>query len=95
MLGMAARGDPEHDIAAFFGVNQGRIAEIKRGSYGSIAAAPADQLPPKGSFGLKGKRLCAYARDALDVLKQKGSGGVDAAIKELEEGLARFDANES
>ena len=26
-LGMVARGDREHDIAAWFGVNQGRIAE--------------------------------------------------------------------
>ncbi len=30
--GMIERGDRHHDIAAFFGVNQGRIAEIKGGS---------------------------------------------------------------
>ena len=29
--GMIDRGDRHHDIAAFFGVNQGRIAEIKMG----------------------------------------------------------------
>ena len=29
--GMVLRGDRHHDIAAFFGVNQGRIAEIKDG----------------------------------------------------------------
>lgn len=31
VLGMVARGDREHDIAAWFGVNQGRIAEAKAG----------------------------------------------------------------
>jgi hypothetical protein len=94
VLGMAARGDSEHDIASYFGVNQGRIAEIKGGSYGSIVAAPADQLPPKGSYGLKGKRLRAYAADALAALKEKGAEGMSLAVKELEEGLSRYDAHE-
>ena len=95
VLGMAARGDSEHDIAAWFGVNQGRIAEIKGGSYGGIAAAPAADLPPRGSPGVKGRRLRAYAVDALAVLEQKGEGGVGEAIKELQEGLRRYDENEA
>ncbi len=95
VLGMAARGDSEQDIAAWFGVNQGRIAEIKGGSYGSIAAAPAAELPPKGSPGLKGRRLYAYAQDALKALRENGADGVKTAIGELEAGLAKFDKHEA
>ena len=40
VLGMAARGDRSHDIAAWFGVNQGRIAEAKSGEYGTLEKAP-------------------------------------------------------
>ena len=48
LFGMVARGDDNHDIAAWFGVNQGRVAEAKDGKYGMFPAAPAEQLPPKG-----------------------------------------------
>jgi hypothetical protein len=49
--GMLNRGDRHHDIAAFFGVNQGRIAEIKDGSrFPTVEAAAADELPPKGPY---------------------------------------------
>ena len=49
--GMLKRGDKQHDIAAWFGVNGGRIAEISTGATGSAtrAAAPAD-LPPAGPY---------------------------------------------
>jgi hypothetical protein len=49
--GMIARGDRHHDIAAFFGVNQGRIAEVREGSrFPGICPADADDLPPKGPY---------------------------------------------
>jgi hypothetical protein len=49
ILGMVARGDREHDIAAWFRVNQARIAEVKSGLHGSrVSAASATELPPKG-----------------------------------------------
>lgn len=49
--GMLLRGDRHHDIAAFFGVNQGRIAEIKDGSrFAEAVAANLDDLPPKGPY---------------------------------------------
>ncbi len=39
--GMIERGDRHHDIAAFYGVNQGRIAEIKEGSRFRESRQPA------------------------------------------------------
>ncbi len=47
VLGMIARGDRDHDIAAWFGVNQGRVADVKDGKkFSSATAAPGHQLPP-------------------------------------------------
>jgi hypothetical protein len=65
---MVARDDREHDIAAWFGVNQGRIAEVKGGSHGTIRVAQAQDLPPKGPPGPKGRRLRGAVGKALDVL---------------------------
>lgn len=49
--GMIQRGDRHHDIAAFFGVNQGRIAEIKDGSrWPGVSPADPDELPPRGPY---------------------------------------------
>ncbi|POR51927.1 hypothetical protein [Bosea psychrotolerans] len=49
--GMIFRGDRHHDIAAFFGVNQGRIAEIKDGSrFPGVLPAKAEDLPPMGPY---------------------------------------------
>lgn len=38
-LAMVARGDRDHDIAAWFGVNPGRMKDLKNGKYGT---------PPQG-----------------------------------------------
>lgn len=49
--GMLARGDRQHDIAAWFGVNGGRIAEVATGaSFSSVPAADATALPPPGPY---------------------------------------------
>ena len=49
--GMLARGDRQHDIASWFGVNGGRIAEIATGHrFGEVPAAPLDELPPGGPY---------------------------------------------
>jgi hypothetical protein len=62
--GMLARGDRQHDIAAYFGVNGGRIGEIATGQkFREIAAAPPDELPEPGPY-LSG-REAAQLRDAL------------------------------
>lgn len=49
--GMLARGDRQHDIAAWFGVNGGRIGEISTGAK-FTEVKPADQadLPPQGPY---------------------------------------------
>ena len=48
--GMLARGDRQHDIAAWFGVNPGRIAEInKRQKFRHVAPA-TNNLPPSGPY---------------------------------------------
>ena len=88
VLGMIARGDNKHDRAAWFGENQARIAEVEAGSHGSISAAPANELPPKGAPGPKGKRMRAFAGKALAELKD---GKTDEAIKTLQAGIAAYD----
>lgn len=89
IMGMVARGDRDHDIAAWFGVNQGRIAEVKDGSkFGHVAAATASELPPKGPPGIKGRRLREDAQEALDALNAGDMNGVRLF---LEGGIAAYD----
>jgi hypothetical protein len=96
IMGMLARDDKNHDIAAWFGENPARVAEVKDGTaFGIVPAAPAAELPPKGAVGPKARRLRAYVIDAVRALQEKGAGGVPEAIKELTDGLARFDRNEN
>ena len=48
VLGMLERGDKQHDIAAHFGENSGRIIDVKfrKGKYADVAAAPPERLQP-------------------------------------------------
>ena len=49
--GMLHRGDRQHDIAAWFGVNGGRIAEIATGAkFGDVEPAATQLLPPPGPY---------------------------------------------
>jgi hypothetical protein len=49
--GMLARGDRQHDIAAWFGVNGGRIAEISIGAtFDGVVPDPVEDLPPPGPY---------------------------------------------
>jgi hypothetical protein len=91
IMGMAARDDRDHDVAAWFGVNQGRIAEAKEGKYGTAAPLPAAQLPPKGPPGIKGRRLRGSVETALTALKK---GDAAKAADVLQEARALYDANE-
>ncbi|XHS03064.1 hypothetical protein ACFB49_46880 [Sphingomonas sp. DBB INV C78] len=47
---MIARGDRQHDIAAWFGVNSGRIGEIASGKTFDGVALAAGNLPPRGPY---------------------------------------------
>jgi hypothetical protein len=92
VMGMVARGDRDHDIAAWFGVNQGRIAEVKDGTkFGTVATAPATQLPQKGAPGIKGRRLREDSQQALDALN---AGDMKKVRVILEGGMAEYDLNE-
>jgi hypothetical protein len=67
--GMILRGDRQHDIAAYFGVNGGRIGEISKGQRGpSVTAAPASDLPPPGPY--MAGRSSLRARDTLVALRE-------------------------
>ncbi|RWB03910.1 MAG: hypothetical protein EOQ39_34610 [Mesorhizobium sp.] len=70
--GMIGRGDRQHDIAAWFGVNGGRIGEVASGrTFRHIESAPTQLLPPQGPY-LSGRETAvliaalAKARTALD-----------------------------
>lgn len=91
IIGMIKRGDKQHDIAAWFGENQARIVEAGEGQYGTLEAAPADQLPPKGPPGIKGRRLRAFVDKALAALEE---GNAEEARKQLIAGIKRFDRHE-
>lgn len=63
--GMLKRGDRQHDIAAWFGVNGGRIAEIATGhAFHWVQSANADELPPEGPY--PSGRIAVEAQRALD-----------------------------
>lgn len=64
IIGMVNRGDRRHDIAAWFGLNQGRIKNTQDGKYGPPHTTPGLALPPKGPPGIKGRRL----REEIDKL---------------------------
>ena len=70
--GMLERGDRQHDIAAWFGVNAGRIAEIATGQkFEHVGPASGNELPPQGPY-LSGRESAvllaalAKARSAFD-----------------------------
>lgn len=77
--GMIQRGDRQSDIAAYFGVNGGRISEINTEKYGSdIRAAPQDQLPPPGPYFASG-RSTIRATETLTALRDL----IDQTLEEM------------
>jgi len=66
--GMILRGDRQHDIAAWFGVNGGRIGEIATGArFSWVDVAPLDELPPPGPY--PAGRVAVEAIAALEKAK--------------------------
>lgn len=91
VLGMVARGDKRHDIAAWFGENQARIAEVESGEFGNLKATPSSDLPPKGAPGPKGRKLKAFAEKALAQIQNKD---YVEAEKTLKLGIQKFLSHE-
>lgn len=94
VLGMVGRGDRHHDIAAWFGVNQGRIAEVQEGSFGGISAASSNELPPKGPPGIKGRRLHSRVGAIVSKLENAEIQQEDA-VSALIDALAEYDGHEA
>jgi hypothetical protein len=91
VLGMIARNDRRHDIAAWFGVNQGRIPGDDKGDYENVDAAPAAELPPSGPPGIKGRNL----RDAVEEFQRlTAKGDATGAYAALIAGAKAYDADE-
>jgi hypothetical protein len=70
--GMLARGDRQSDIAAWFGCNSGRVAEVSTGQTGpEIKAAPDYALPPAGPYVVVPKSLLDGLFETLRDLKER------------------------
>lgn len=66
--GMLSRGDRQHDIAAWFGVNGGRVAEIAVGErFAHVQASDIEALPPAGPYPRVAQALVAI--EALAIAK--------------------------
>jgi len=88
ILGMIARGDRKHDIAAWFGLNQGRIAEVESGTHGTPKAAPASALPPAGS---PGPRSLALRHKLSAIQKAVEDGKTSLAEQIIAKAIKDFD----
>ena len=79
--GMLVRGDRQHDIAAWFGVNGGRIAEISSAmKFWWVSPMPADKLPPVGPYPA-GK--IAVAAMAAITAARSALADAEAAMQQL------------
>lgn len=66
---MLLRGDRQHDIAAWFGVNGGRIAEIAtKKSFACVKPAVNANLPPSGPFAAH--KVISDAMTAITTAKE-------------------------
>ncbi|MFT3728431.1 MAG: hypothetical protein QM759_11460 [Terricaulis sp.] len=63
---MLQRGDRQHDIAAYFGVNGGRIAEIATETTFAHVKVHTNDLPPPGPY-LTGKASLAVKKRLEDI----------------------------
>lgn len=78
--GMLARGDRQSDIAAWFGCNSGRVAEINTGQRGAERpTAAAHVLPPPGPYTVS-VRGAMKARETLGALRDL----IDETIAEVD-----------
>jgi hypothetical protein len=64
---MLARGDRQHDVAALFGVNAGRIAELATGKVGKDIDPAGGRLPPPTLSPYELRHAANKAADDLGV----------------------------
>ena len=83
--GMLLRRDKQHDIAAYFGVNGGRVAEVQKGhcSYPNAPPAPIEELPPPGPYLSKYPMTAVFEalEDALKAIDIADGAVVDQDAK--------------
>jgi hypothetical protein len=92
IIGMIGRGDRHHDIAAWFGLNQGRIADAQDGKYGPAQTVPGLKLPPKGPPGPKGRELREAINSALACFTAGDNAG---GIANLQAAIKLYDTDEA
>jgi len=71
---MIARGDRQHDIAAYFGVNGGRIGEISKGATFAGVPKTIGALPPPGPY------LTPVSMSAMEARLKKARSLVRSAL---------------
>lgn len=83
--GMLSRGDRHHDIAAWFGVNQGRVADVKNGDlHPDVEEAEPANLPPAGPYSSgRSVHQAVVALDAAKVALIMAMDEVDKALSEV------------
>jgi hypothetical protein len=94
ILGMVGRGDRRHDIAAWFGLNQGRIKEVEDGDHGSPSIAKSTDLFPAGSPGLKARSARESIVQALQSLTNSSDPNVQNTTQVLQKAINDFDKDE-
>jgi len=86
---MIARGDRQHDIAAVFAVNGGRIGETSTGENFAHVVAASSNIPPKAPYLVVSGGLRAKAKK-LQVDIASGSL-TPASAKIIDEIVQAFD----
>ena len=85
--GMLDRGDRQHDVASYFGVNGGRIGEVSTGKCDYPGAPPAmeGELPPPGPY--VGAKTVFEIKEAIEKtveLIEEAGDGSDGCLVALE-----------
>lgn len=89
--GMIARGDRQHDIAAYFAVNGGRIGETSTGEHFAAVAAATSGLPPAAPYLVVPSSLRVVA-DAL-YADLKALGAPKATTDRLDQLIGGMEAS--
>lgn len=71
--GMIERHDRQHDIAAFFAVNGGRIGETSTGENFAHVPAKTSDLPPSAPYLVVDAALRKNAKSVLDYLNKNAA----------------------